>query len=188
MIALFLSAIWRRRQRWLCVVLGSRLPGEHVWHVQESEWWATAKNVYVIVYVNQLPNYLIVGLFVCLFLARERIVGWYHTGPKLHKNDIAINELIKQYCTNSVRCVTFFIPYAVLHKELALMFAACSSVVSPGVSHYRCEAQRSWPAHRSLYLGGRNTWCESYVHDKYKFIIWPKELKQLGLFIVINSF
>ncbi|XP_062318773.1 26S proteasome non-ATPase regulatory subunit 7-like isoform X2 [Osmerus eperlanus] len=34
--------------------------------------------------------------------ARERIVGWYHTGPKLHKNDIAINELIKQYCTNSV--------------------------------------------------------------------------------------
>lgn len=36
------------------------------------------------------------------FSARERIVGWYHTGPKLHKNDIAINELIKQYCTNSV--------------------------------------------------------------------------------------
>uniref|UniRef100_A0A3Q4G2F8 Proteasome 26S subunit, non-ATPase 7 n=1 Tax=Neolamprologus brichardi TaxID=32507 RepID=A0A3Q4G2F8_NEOBR len=34
--------------------------------------------------------------------ARERIVGWYHTGPKLHKNDIAINELIKRYCTNSV--------------------------------------------------------------------------------------
>lgn len=38
----------------------------------------------------------------CAFPARERIVGWYHTGPKLHKNDIAINELIKQYCTNSV--------------------------------------------------------------------------------------
>lgn len=42
----------------------------------------------------------------CIFVvsARERIVGWYHTGPKLHKNDIAINELIKQYCTNSVKC------------------------------------------------------------------------------------
>lgn len=47
-------------------------------------------------YLNKLP------LFSFLFLARERIVGWYHTGPKLHKNDIAINELIKQYCTNSV--------------------------------------------------------------------------------------
>lgn len=48
------------------------------------------------------------------FSARERIVGWYHTGPKLHKNDIAINELIKQYCTNSVRYITFQ-PPPILH-------------------------------------------------------------------------
>lgn len=34
--------------------------------------------------------------------AKERIVGWYHTGPKLHQNDIAINELIRKYCSNSV--------------------------------------------------------------------------------------
>lgn len=34
--------------------------------------------------------------------ARERVVGWYHTGPKLHQNDIAINELIRRYCPNSV--------------------------------------------------------------------------------------
>lgn len=34
--------------------------------------------------------------------ARERIVGWYHTGPKLHQNDIAINELVRRYCPNSV--------------------------------------------------------------------------------------
>ncbi|GFQ65414.1 26S proteasome non-ATPase regulatory subunit 7, partial [Trichonephila clavata] len=34
--------------------------------------------------------------------ARERIVGWYHTGPKLHQNDIGINELIRRYCHNSV--------------------------------------------------------------------------------------
>lgn len=34
--------------------------------------------------------------------AREKIVGWYHTGPKLHPNDIEINELIKKHCTNSV--------------------------------------------------------------------------------------
>lgn len=50
------------------------------------------------------------GLIEVLFLsilARERIVGWYHTGPKLHKNDIAINELMKQYCSNSV-CYTVY--------------------------------------------------------------------------------
>jgi hypothetical protein len=36
------------------------------------------------------------------FLARERIVGWYHTGPKLHRNDISINELIREYHPDSV--------------------------------------------------------------------------------------
>ncbi|XP_035680649.1 26S proteasome non-ATPase regulatory subunit 7-like [Branchiostoma floridae] len=34
--------------------------------------------------------------------ARERIVGWYHTGPKLHVNDIAINDLMRRYCSASV--------------------------------------------------------------------------------------
>lgn len=37
--------------------------------------------------------------------ARERIVGWYHTGPKLHQNDVAINELLRKYCPNSVLVV-----------------------------------------------------------------------------------
>jgi len=29
--------------------------------------------------------------------SREKIVGWYHTGPKLKQNDIAVNDLIKKY-------------------------------------------------------------------------------------------
>ncbi|KAE9531901.1 hypothetical protein AGLY_010103 [Aphis glycines] len=33
--------------------------------------------------------------------AREKVVGWYHTGPKLHQNDIAVNELVRQYCVNN---------------------------------------------------------------------------------------
>jgi 26S proteasome regulatory subunit N8 len=37
--------------------------------------------------------------------AKERIVGWYHTGPKLRNNDIAINDLIRRYCPNSVLIV-----------------------------------------------------------------------------------
>ena len=37
--------------------------------------------------------------------AREKIVGWYHTGPKLHQNDISINDLIRRYCTNSVHVI-----------------------------------------------------------------------------------
>ena len=34
--------------------------------------------------------------------AKERIVGWYHTGPKLHQNDIKINDKIRNYCPQSV--------------------------------------------------------------------------------------
>lgn len=40
--------------------------------------------------------------FIYYILAREKVVGWYHTGPKLHQNDVAINELIRRYCPNSV--------------------------------------------------------------------------------------
>ena len=29
--------------------------------------------------------------------AKERIVGWYHTGPELRANDTEINEIFKQY-------------------------------------------------------------------------------------------
>lgn len=47
--------------------------------------------------------------------ARERIVGWYHTGPKLCPNDIAINELIKRYNPNAVLVVIDAKP-----KELGL--------------------------------------------------------------------
>jgi len=34
--------------------------------------------------------------------AREKIVGWYHTGPRLNRNDIAINDLIRGYNPNAV--------------------------------------------------------------------------------------
>lgn len=29
--------------------------------------------------------------------ARERIVGWYHTGPKLKNNDLRIHELVQEH-------------------------------------------------------------------------------------------
>ena len=34
--------------------------------------------------------------------AKEQVVGWYHTGPKLHQNDILIDDLVRKYCPNSV--------------------------------------------------------------------------------------
>jgi len=55
--------------------------------------------------------------------AKERVVGWYHTGPKLHPNDIAINEMIRRYNPNSVLVVIDAKP-----KELGLPTEAYISV------------------------------------------------------------
>ena len=32
--------------------------------------------------------------------AREKLIGWYHTGPKLRASDLEINELLKRYHPN----------------------------------------------------------------------------------------
>ncbi|KAI5290502.1 proteasome regulatory particle subunit, partial [Ascosphaera atra] len=32
--------------------------------------------------------------------AKEKLVGWYHTGPKLRASDLDINELFKRYTPN----------------------------------------------------------------------------------------
>lgn len=47
--------------------------------------------------------------------AKERIVGWYHTGPKLHPNDIRINEVVRRFNPNSVLVIIDAKP-----KELGL--------------------------------------------------------------------
>lgn len=47
--------------------------------------------------------------------AKERVIGWYHTGPKLHPNDIRINELVRRFNPNSVLVIIDAKP-----KELGL--------------------------------------------------------------------
>jgi 26S proteasome regulatory subunit N8 len=37
--------------------------------------------------------------------AREKVVGWYHTGPKLAKNDIHINEVIRRFVPHPILIV-----------------------------------------------------------------------------------
>ncbi|XP_054528349.1 26S proteasome non-ATPase regulatory subunit 7-like [Pan troglodytes] len=55
--------------------------------------------------------------------ARERIVEWYHIGPKLHKNDTAFDEIMKRYCRNSVLVTSDMKP-----KDLGLPTEAYISV------------------------------------------------------------
>lgn len=55
--------------------------------------------------------------------ARERIVGWYSTGPKIHTGDLDINELIRSYCVNPVLVIVDVKP-----KDLGLPTEAYISV------------------------------------------------------------
>lgn len=36
------------------------------------------------------------------YVAKEKLIGWYHSGPKLRSSDLEINELFKRYTPNPV--------------------------------------------------------------------------------------
>ncbi|KAI8617876.1 26S proteasome regulatory subunit rpn-8 [Chytriomyces sp. MP71] len=42
--------------------------------------------------------------------AKEKMVGWYHTGPKLRPSDLEINELFKRYVPNPVLVIIDVMP------------------------------------------------------------------------------
>lgn len=39
------------------------------------------------------------------FVAREKLVGWYHTGPRLRASDQEINDLMKQIIPRPVMVI-----------------------------------------------------------------------------------
>lgn len=40
-----------------------------------------------------------------IVLARERMIGWYHTGPKLRASDQEINEVFKRFIPRPVMVI-----------------------------------------------------------------------------------
>lgn len=55
--------------------------------------------------------------------AKERVVGWYSTGPKIKSSDLSIHELYRRYCTEPVLVVLDVQP-----KDLDLPMEAYYSV------------------------------------------------------------
>jgi proteasome lid subunit RPN8/RPN11 len=46
-------------------------------------------------------------------VARERMIGWYHTGPKLRASDLEINELFKRFIARPVMVIVDVRPQTV---------------------------------------------------------------------------
>lgn len=59
--------------------------------------------------------------------ARERPIGWYHSGPKLRSSDLEINEIFRKYCTHSCPTLLIVDPLA-SEDKIGLPFDAFASV------------------------------------------------------------
>lgn len=59
--------------------------------------------------------------------ARERPVGWYHTGPKLRSSDLEINEIFRKYCVNMCPTLLIVDPLA-SEDRIGLPFDAFASI------------------------------------------------------------
>ena len=54
---------------------------------------------------------------IFFFKARERVVGWYSTGPKIKANDLAIHEVFRKYTQSNHPC---YVIVEVQPKELGI--------------------------------------------------------------------
>lgn len=59
--------------------------------------------------------------------ARERPVGWYHTGPKLRASDLEINEIFRKYCIHMCPTLLIVDPLA-SEDRIGLPFDAFASI------------------------------------------------------------
>lgn len=62
------------------------------------------ENLYFLYFITiEYSNIIEHGLF--LFTAKEHVVGWYSTGPKLRENDLDIHGLFNEYVFDPKTCV-----------------------------------------------------------------------------------
>ena len=83
--------------------------------------------------------------------AREKLIGWYHTGPKLRASDLEINELFKRYTPNPLLVIVDVQPkevgvptdayFAVEEIKDVCSFAGIAAMLATTNIHRRTEPQ-----------------------------------------------
>ena len=75
--------------------------------------------------------------------AREKLIGWYHSGPKLRASDLEINELFKRYTPNPLLVIVDVQP-----KEVGVptdAYFAVEEIKDVSISHlYRQKVQHCY--------------------------------------------
>lgn len=78
---------------------------------------------------------------------KEKIVGWYSTGPKLRQTDISINEQFRQYCSNPVLVIVDVNPNSKRNNEIP---TNCYVAVDVGVDERIADATAAAAANGSV--------------------------------------
>jgi 26S proteasome regulatory subunit N8 len=83
----------------------------------------------------------VLDFFEFTIAARERVVGWYHTGPSLYNNDVAINALMKKFVADPVLVIISaqptdlgqptqaYVEVEEVHKVWCEITLACSNLI-----------------------------------------------------------
>jgi hypothetical protein len=85
--------------------------------------------------------------------AKEKVVGWYHSGPKLRASDLAINERVRRYAPSSVLVIVDVKPADVGLPTTA--YYAVEEIKDVRGTHI--ERRRRPPHHSPARCGG--PWC-----------------------------
>ena len=119
---------------------------------------------------------------ITAFIARERMIGWYHTGPKLRASDQEINDLFKRFIARPVMVIvdvrpqTVGIPtdayFAVEEiKDVSAFEIVCTVQVFRSGSSYRMEPRHVKPSYMSRQQSRprkpkRSAWSTSFEISK----------------------
>jgi proteasome lid subunit RPN8/RPN11 len=76
--------------------------------------------------------------------AREKLIGWYHSGPKLRASDLEINELFKRYTPNPLLVIIDVQPKEVgVPTDAYFAVEEIKDVIRPILFHKRQANTRS---------------------------------------------
>jgi 26S proteasome regulatory subunit N8 len=74
--------------------------------------------------------------------AREKLIGWYHSGPKLRASDLEINELFKRYTPNPLLVIIDVQPKEVgVPTDAYFAVEEIKDVRSPCFNHVYAEVR-----------------------------------------------
>lgn len=67
------------------------------------------------------------GAASCWRAAREKVIGWYHTGPRIREADLDISALMGSYCNNPL--------LVICEVEVGLRLSPCAGHCPNGWAH-----------------------------------------------------